>query len=102
MAYDLPYPEPLHSKRPIAENFGLALLLAPARTPRSLARLQVQPLAAGGPQSACADASLEALRSGIPAAAALPLLQALARRATATLQLHCLDDLALQVEVAPC
>jgi hypothetical protein len=102
VAYDLPYPEPLHSKRPIAENFGLALLLAPARTPRSLAEVRVQPVAAGCAHSECADTSLEALRRGIPAAAALPLLQALALRATATLQLHCLDDMALQVEVAPC
>ncbi|KQP38976.1 beta-ketoacyl synthase chain length factor [Pseudorhodoferax sp. Leaf274] len=102
VAYDLPYPEPLHAKRPIAENFGLALLLSPVRTPRSLAGLSVQPVAAGGAPSTCADASLEALRRGIPAAAALPLLQALAQRSSATLLLHCMDDLALQVEVAAC
>nr|WP_145548073.1 beta-ketoacyl synthase chain length factor [Variovorax boronicumulans] len=102
VAYDLPYPEPLNSKRPIPENFGVALLLAPVRSATSLAQLRVQPIAAQSDPSACADASLEALRCAIPAAAALPLLEALARRYTATLRLPYLDDLALEVEVAPC
>lgn len=102
VAYDLPYPEPLNRKRPIPENFGVALLLAPVRSARSLGQLRVQPVAADGEVTVCTDASLEALRGGIPAAAALPLLEALARQATATLRLHYLDDLALQVEVAPC
>ncbi|MGC3985582.1 MAG: beta-ketoacyl synthase chain length factor [Pseudorhodoferax sp.] len=102
VAYDLPYPEPLHSKRPIPENFGVALLLAPVRGARSLGQLRVQPVAKDRDASACADASLEALRCAIPAAAALPLLEALARRSTATLRLHYLDDIAVQVEVAPC
>lgn len=102
VAYDLPYPEPLNSKRPIPENFGVALLLAPERSAASLGRLRVQPVVADGGLSACADASLEALRCAIPAAAALPLLEALARQSSATLRLQYLDDLALQVEVAPC
>lgn len=100
VAYDLPYPEPLNAKRPIAENFGLALLMSPVRTERSLACLQVRPRAAAAAEpTRCADASLEALRAGIPAAAALPVLQALAQRATATLVLDYLDGLSLQVDV---
>lgn len=102
VAYDLPYPEPLHSKRPIPENFGVALLLAPARSAASLGQLRVQPVTAERDPSTCADPSLEALRCAIPAAAALPLLEALARQSTATLRLPYLDDLALEVEVAPC
>ncbi|GHD00342.1 hypothetical protein GCM10007320_57760 [Pseudorhodoferax aquiterrae] len=102
VAYDLPYPEPLNSKRPIPENFGVALLLAPERSAASLGQLRVRPVAPDGGPSACADASLESLRCAIPAAAALPLLEALARQSSATLRLHYLDDLALQVEVAPC
>ncbi len=102
VAYDLPYPEPLNGKRPIPENFGLSLLLAPQRSERSLARLLVRPVAApAGTATRCDDASLEQLRTAIPAAAALPLLQALARRSTATLQLDYLADLALQVECTP-
>lgn len=102
VAYDLPYPAPLHGKRPIPENFGVALLLSPERTARCLATLQVQPVAASAqPPDRCADPSLDALRTSIPAATALPLLQALATRARTTLLLPCLGDLAVQVEVSP-
>ena len=81
VAYDLPYPEPLNSLRPLADNFGLALLLTPRATPRSIAALGVEIVSAAdaGALSDCGDASLDVLRCGIPAAAALPLLQALAR-----------------------
>lgn len=81
VAYDLPYPEPLNSLRPLADNFGLALMLTPLPTSRTLAALGVEivPTADAEPSTACSDASLEALRCSIPAAAALPLLQALAR-----------------------
>ena len=100
VAYDLPYPEPLNSSRPIPENFGVALLLTPQRTGKSLAALQVQPLAAeAGSTTRCADASLETLRRSIPAAAALPLLQLLARRSPGTVVLDYLDGLQLSVQV---
>ena len=81
VAYDLPYPEPLNSLRPLPDNFGMALLLTPRPTPRTLAALGVEivPTADAGPLTDCGNASLDALRCGIPAAAALPLLQALAR-----------------------
>ena len=80
VAYDLPYPEPLNSVRPVADNFGLALVLAPSAGPRTLAGMTVElvPGDASGALSTLSDASLDALRCGIPAAAALPLLQALA------------------------
>lgn len=100
VAYDLPYPEPLNSSRPIPENFGVALLLTPQRTGKSLAALQVQPVAAEADATTrCADASLETLRTAIPAAAALPLLQLLARRAQGTVVLDYLDGLQLSVQV---
>jgi hypothetical protein len=101
VAYDLPYPEPLNSCRPIPENFGVALLLSPVRGAKSLAALQVQPLPGGGQAATtCADTSLEALRTAIPSAAALPLLRALARGEGATLVLDYLDHLQLRVQVA--
>ena len=100
VAYDLPYPEPLNSSRPIPENFGVALLLTPQRTGKSLAALHVQPVAAeAGTTTRCADASLETLRRSIPAAAALPLLQLLARRTPGTVVLDYLDGLQLSVQV---
>lgn len=81
VAYDLPYPEPLNSVRPLPDNFGVAFVLTPQPTARTLASLQVEPIAARlAPEVAtCHDASLDALRTGMPAGAALPLLQALAR-----------------------
>ena len=87
VASDSPYPEPLHAARPLPDHFGLALLLAPTETERSLAALTITLIDAPGvdsvprsaPASTCDDASLDALRRVIPAAAALPLLVALAR-----------------------
>jgi hypothetical protein len=81
VASDSPYPEPLHSTRPLPDHFGLALLLAPAATRQSLAMLTIALTDAHAPGIGCDDASLDALRRTIPAAAALPLLVALARRA---------------------
>ena len=41
--------------------------------------LELAAAAQAGPPSTCSDLSLETLRGAVPAAAALPLLQALAR-----------------------
>lgn len=72
VAADVRYPAPLDAKRPTPDAFGLALLLAPG-TGLSLG---LQPQA---PATRCEHPGLERLRDGIPAARALPLLQALAR-----------------------
>ncbi|HEY0821686.1 MAG TPA: beta-ketoacyl synthase chain length factor, partial [Rhizobacter sp.] len=77
VASDSPYPEPLHSARPLPDHFGAALLLAPQRTERSIASLTVH-LGGAAQPSPLAVASLDALRRIVPAAAALPLLAALA------------------------
>src|SRR5262249_56482036 len=66
VAYDASYPEPLYDVRPIPDAFGVALVLAPARGPRSLARLEAR--LSGAPPDALAAGSLEALRVAIPAA----------------------------------
>jgi hypothetical protein len=79
VASDSPYPEPLHATRPLPDHFGLALVLAPAATERSLAELTVELLGPDLPPDRCDEPGLEALRRAIPAAAALPLLAALAR-----------------------
>jgi hypothetical protein len=104
VAYDTEYPEPLFSKRPIPDTMGLALVIAPRRSERSLARV-----ALGGASfltTAAADtmddAALERLRQTIPAARGLPLLQAIAKKAAAPVTLAYLDPLQMAVEVAPC
>ena len=84
------------------DHFGLALLLAPAATEHSLAALSIELLAAPSDASPCHDASLDALRRAIPAAAALPLLQALAQRMPhRRVVLDYLPAVGLQVEVVP-
>ncbi len=99
IAYDTDYPEPLRSHRPIPDAFGLALVLLPEPTPRSLARLDVT--LAEAPASRMADPALERLRQGVPAARALPLLQALAQGGPREVVIDYLDDLRLRVAVTP-
>lgn len=104
VAYDLPYPEPLNAKRPLVDNFGLALMLTPQATSRSLGRLDIALAGAAGPgdRTACGDQSLDALRLGIPAAAALPVLQALAhgpKRRSAVMSIDYLPTVGLRIDV---
>ena len=100
IAYDSEYPEPLHAKRPVPDCAGVALLLSPARGPRALAALTVSPTADAA--ELLADAELEALRTGIPALRALPLLQRLATGDTGCVRLDYLAPMQLHVELAPC
>ena len=78
IAYDLPYPEPLRSARPIRHPFAGALLITRERTPRSAAACEIGNGGAGAP-TRMQDGSLEQLRRDNPAARSLPLLAALAR-----------------------
>ena len=101
VASDSPYPEPLHATRPLPDHFGVALLLAPTATPRSIAALTMALVDADQPPTRCDDVGLEALRRAIPAAAALPLLVALARRGPRQhVLLGELDRIRLQVDIA--
>jgi hypothetical protein len=85
VASDSPYPEPLNSARPLPDDFGLALMLAPDgpggpdASALTLATLTITLVDATHDATRCEDASLEALHGTIPAAAALPLLVALAK-----------------------
>ena len=96
VACDVPYPEPLHAVRPVADVFAVALLLAPATAGRVITLRTTAAAAA----TACNGATLETLRQSIPAARALPLLQALAGATARTLWLEAQPGLALQVMVA--
>ena len=77
IAYDASYPEPLHRVRPIPDALAVALVLAPAASALTLARLEV--LLSAEPADRLADAALESLRRAVPAARSLPLLERLAR-----------------------
>jgi len=100
IAYDSEYPEPLHAKRPIPDCAGVALLLNPERGPRALAAITVSPTADAA--EPLADAELEALRAGIPALRALPLLQRLATGDAGRVRLDYLAPMQLAVGIEPC
>jgi len=96
VACDMPYPEPLHALRPVADVFALALVLAP---PAAAGRhLAIEVLGDAAP-TACADTGLEELRLGIPAARALPLLQAMAGADAGSVVLEGLPGMALRLHV---
>lgn len=97
IAYDAPYPEPLHAKRPVADSFAVALALGGAngRGPR----ISVEPSSAA--PTLIANPALEAVRRDIPAARSLPLLQLLAAGTPGRVVLEYLDGMALAVEVHP-
>jgi hypothetical protein len=102
VAYDLPYPDPLAVVRPLSAGFGVAMVLSPVVSGRAFARLRLCLAGAmDGDVSPCADAGLEALRRGNPAARSLPLLVMLAGQTTGCLRLA-LSHAVLAVEVCAC
>jgi hypothetical protein len=101
VASDAPYADPLARVRPTSDSFGAAFVLGPEPAAGSLARLSIALLEAEGPESACDDAALDALRRGVPAARALPLLQALAAGRSGTLRFDHPGALQLQVRLDP-
>ncbi|HXE40305.1 MAG TPA: beta-ketoacyl synthase chain length factor [Azonexus sp.] len=100
IAYDSEYPEPLHSKRPVPDVGGVALVLSPVRTERSLGRITVTPSTA--PADRLADGELEARRIDIPALRCLPLLQKLARGESGSVCVDYLPPMQLSVDLQTC
>lgn len=78
IAYDTPYPQPLHATRLISASFGVALVMAGNQTSHSLAELEIALSRNGKASTPAASAGLEAMRIGTPTARSLPLLAALA------------------------
>jgi len=102
IAYDHPYPEPLNAARPVAAPFGMAMVLAPQRTERAVAEIEITFLPERAAATPMADAGLEALRRGVPAARSLPLLSMLARALAGTVILDYVEGAHLRVTLAPC
>lgn len=99
IAYDSEYPEPLFTTRPVPDVAGVALLLTPHRSERSLARIGIDnthELA-----ETLADEALEELRTTVPALRALPLLDMLARGEHGSVVLDYLAPLQLHLTVDP-
>jgi hypothetical protein len=91
IAYDVPYPEPLHAVRPLDCMFSVALVLAPQRSERALADVTIAVVDAIASATSMADFQLERLRLGNPAARSLPLLAAVARCDVGTIHLDGVD-----------
>ncbi|MFY9328620.1 MAG: beta-ketoacyl synthase chain length factor [Georgfuchsia sp.] len=100
IAYDAEYAGPLHDKRPLPDAGGIALLLSPAQSARSIASIEIELNEA--PLTTLADPTLEALRCAIPALRGLPLLQVLAARQSGCVSLEYLAPLQLQATLNPC
>jgi len=100
MASDTPYPEPMFSKRPIPDNCGIALVIAPQKSEKSIAQIQVS--LTHDEAFKFTDTVLETLRTAIPSARGLPLLQLIAKGQNHSVVLDYLDDLRLMVEVKLC
>jgi hypothetical protein len=100
VAYDLPYPAPLDALRGIAEAFAVALLLAPVRGENALARWSVD-IASGAAARAALEGIPESLLAN-PAAHALPLLAAVARRERADVDIEYVGGNHLQIRSEPC
>ncbi len=102
---DSPYPEPLQACRPMGDVVGVALILAPEPAGAGecdLACLSVDLVAGDGvAETPCHDAGLDGLRTQVPAARALPLLEALARRQPARVDLAWAAGPALRIQVQP-
>ena len=101
IAYDHPYPEPLHSVRPLVADFAVALVLTPERTRETVAALEIQYDAHASDVSRMHNQGLEALRIGVPAARSLPLLSAMAGVCDARIVLGYGGDAQLTVAVSP-
>lgn len=100
LACDTSYPEPLHSARPVADAFGIALVFAPQRSAKTLVKITISLTDA---DADCLEhAALERLRTTIPAARGLSLLHAIALRQYRRVVLDYLDSARLAVDIAPC
>lgn len=98
VACDLPYPEPLNAVRTVSDVFAVAIVLGPP-LPGCIAQLTLA-VVPQAPPSACSDVALNDVQRTIPAARALPLLQALARGQQTLLVLEALPGMSLQLSVA--
>lgn len=100
IASDTTYPEPLRTARPIPDEFGIGLVFAPQRNASSIAKIRVA--FTSHQAERLSDDSLERLRTVIPAARGLPLLQAIANGKSTTMVIDYLETTRLLIEIEPC
>src|SRR6266699_2103228 len=88
--------------RPLLASFGAALVLTPEASGRTSATFEMEFLPGEEKPARMSDSALEELRLGIPAARALPLFEALARKTQGDVVLDFLTETRLRVSVSPC
>jgi acetyl esterase/lipase len=98
IAFDTDYPSPMRDVRPVPDAFGVALVLAPTQSAKTLARIDAR--LTDAPATVLATAEFEQMRRSNPAARALPLLDALAAQRTSSVVLDYLQDVRLQLDIA--
>ena len=101
IAYDVPYPEPLNSKRHIHAGLGVAMVMTPRQTENSVAAFDITLDRTATAPDTMADPELETLRRGNPAARSLPLLAALAQEEDAAVRLDYFGGSRVAVSVSP-
>ena len=101
IAYDQPYPEPLHAVRPFGASFGVALVLSPQPAGNAFAAIDISFAPGHMDATRMTDAALDAVRAGVPAARCLPLLAALARGDTSVIVFAYGENSHLRAEVSP-
>lgn len=101
VCYDLPYPSPLWESRPTADNWAIALVMAPPSFARSLAQIELADMGAAPTDTTLSDPALEAARANNPAARLLPLVSALAQSHIVDIVLRQGNGRALGVHVSP-
>jgi hypothetical protein len=98
VCYDVPAPDPLLERRPLANAFGVALLLSPIRSEKTLASVKLTSMQSTLLPSHSA-ASLEALRLSNPAGRSLPLLELLASKRNGQIILQRSDTRSAELEL---
>lgn len=99
---DVPYPEPLLGARPIADSFGVAMVIAPSDAPGAIASVSLRAVSAPSTSDTrCDHDRFDAVRRGIPAARSLPMLERLARGEGGEVTIGMTDGLGLAIEVEP-
>jgi hypothetical protein len=97
VTYDLPAPSPLLDKRPVQSPVGVGVILTPRRTANTLARVSTKSITAKA--TPMNESALEAMRSGNPAARALPLLQLLAYRRSGSVALSLPNNASIEIHL---
>ncbi len=98
VAFDSAYPEPLYALRPIPYPFGIAMVIGLNKTKSTKASLKIALTEADA--QPMHESEFETLRSSIPTARALPLMQYLARGQSGSVVIEYLNKPNLLVEIS--